>query len=224
MKRTVKLAAIAGVIGAGLTLLALTPLLGHHITKGKAKRRRRLPAWNLNRWIRINSAGDVTVFVNKSDMGQGVFTSLPMIVAEELDADWTKISAAPSPSGEGYADPAWGMQLTGGSTSVMHMFDCGQASCLWGRTDLLRHGGCRADSGRAQGGPDRQRDCSYRPLDHGGLEGEEGAEGEMVPGFRSGTEHRNAEDPLPRMVGEGWKNGEANRKCGERSFRRGEED
>lgn len=123
MKRTVKLVVTAGMIGAGLTLLALTPLLGHQIIKGKAKRRRRFPAWNLNRWIRINSEGEVTVFVNKSDMGQGVFTSLPMIVAEELDADWTKISVAPSPSGEGYADPVWGMQLTGGSTSVMHMFD-----------------------------------------------------------------------------------------------------
>ena len=123
-KRALLMAGGAGVLGAGVALLILGPRLGYHVLKKvKAQRGKRLEGWNLNRWIRIDSSGAVTVFVNKSDMGQGVFTALPMILNEELDADWARISVAASPSGDGYADPVWGMQLTGGSTSVMHMFD-----------------------------------------------------------------------------------------------------
>ena len=68
-------------------------------------------------------SGTVTVIVNKSEMGQGVYTSLPMIVAEELSADWKKVVMTEvAPAANRYKDPAWGMQATGGSTSVRHMY------------------------------------------------------------------------------------------------------
>ena len=45
----------------------------------------------LNAFVRIGSDETVTIIVNHSEMGQGVYTSLPMLVAEELECDWSKI-------------------------------------------------------------------------------------------------------------------------------------
>ncbi len=66
-----------------------------------------------NAWLRIDLDGSVTVTVAKSEMGQGVRTSLPMLLAEELEADWSKIRIEPA-----LADPKYGDMTTGGSTSV----------------------------------------------------------------------------------------------------------
>jgi isoquinoline 1-oxidoreductase beta subunit len=70
-------------------------------------------------WIRIGTDDTVTVMVDRSEMGQGVSTALPMLVAEELDADWSTIRYRFAPANEAYYNPLiGGMQLTGGSTSV----------------------------------------------------------------------------------------------------------
>ena len=63
--------------------------------------------------IEIGSNGDVTIWVAKSDMGQGVRTALPMIVAEELDADWQRVKIR-----QAHYDRKFGSQGTGGSSSV----------------------------------------------------------------------------------------------------------
>ena len=71
-----------------------------------------------NAFIRIATDDTVTVIVNKSEMGQGVYTSLPMLIAEELEADWSKIRVESAPVDQAYAHPAFGIQMTGGSTST----------------------------------------------------------------------------------------------------------
>jgi len=72
-----------------------------------------------NAFLRIGEDGKVTIVVNKSEMGQGVYTSLPMLVAEELEADWSKISVKAAPVDPAYNHALWGaIQGTGGSTSV----------------------------------------------------------------------------------------------------------
>jgi len=71
-----------------------------------------------NAFIRIAPDETVTIIVNKSEMGQGVYTSLPMIVAEELDADWSSIRVESAPVNPAYNHTEWGIQGTGGSTSV----------------------------------------------------------------------------------------------------------
>ncbi|MGH7562540.1 MAG: molybdopterin cofactor-binding domain-containing protein [Gemmatimonadales bacterium] len=71
-------------------------------------------------WIRIGSDGVVTVMVDRAEMGQGVSTALPMLVAEELDADWSSVRYEFATANPVYANPLFqgGMQATGGSTSV----------------------------------------------------------------------------------------------------------
>ncbi|MEW6117434.1 MAG: xanthine dehydrogenase family protein molybdopterin-binding subunit [Nitrospirota bacterium] len=76
------------------------------------------PPLEPNAFIRIGTDNTVTIIVNHSEMGQGVYTSLPMLVAEELEADWTKIRVEPAPVDPAYNHTAFGMQMTGGSTSV----------------------------------------------------------------------------------------------------------
>src|SRR5437773_2352490 len=56
-------------------------------------------------------------------MGQGVFTALPMILADELDADWTKVRFEPAPVDPVYNNPVFKMQMTGGSTSTWSSFE-----------------------------------------------------------------------------------------------------
>jgi len=72
----------------------------------------------MNAFIRIGADDTVTIIVNHSEMGQGVYTSLPMLIAEELECDWTKIRVEAAPVDPAYNHPQWGIQGTGGSTSV----------------------------------------------------------------------------------------------------------
>jgi len=71
-----------------------------------------------NAFVRIGTDERVTVIVNHSEMGQGVYTSLPMLLADELDADWNKVGFEAAPVDPKYNHPAFGMQMTGGSSSV----------------------------------------------------------------------------------------------------------
>ena len=76
-----------------------------------------------NAWLRIRPDGVVTVLLNKSEMGQGTWTSLAMVVADQLDMEWKGIRVEASPVRDEYKDPIFGMQLTGGSTGIRHMYD-----------------------------------------------------------------------------------------------------
>ncbi|HEX6705021.1 MAG TPA: xanthine dehydrogenase family protein molybdopterin-binding subunit [Albitalea sp.] len=69
-------------------------------------------------FVRIDGQGIVTVMVNRLDFGQGVITGLPMLVAEEMDADWSRVRGELAPAGEAYKDPAFGIQMTGGSSAT----------------------------------------------------------------------------------------------------------
>jgi isoquinoline 1-oxidoreductase beta subunit len=68
-------------------------------------------------FLRIDSNGSITVIVGRSEMGQGVATALPQLVAEELDAAWDQVSFEFAPAHPAYGP--MGMQVTGGSTSVV---------------------------------------------------------------------------------------------------------
>ncbi len=83
------------------------------------------PAANFqpNAFIRIAPDGKVTVTVGQAEMGQGVLTSLPMIVADELEVDWKDVTYEHGPPGKEFINPVLGGQITGGSASVKGFFD-----------------------------------------------------------------------------------------------------
>jgi isoquinoline 1-oxidoreductase subunit beta len=71
-----------------------------------------------NAWLEISTAGAITIWCGHSEMGQGVQTSLPMLVAEELSCDWRHVKVI-----QADLDPKYGNQITGGSGSVRSSFD-----------------------------------------------------------------------------------------------------
>ncbi len=95
----------SAVAGAGLVLGFYLP--------GRLQAAEPPAAWQPNAGIQIAPDEKVTLWVAKSEMGQGVRTSLPIILADELDCDWKNVSIEPA-----MLDPKYGRQGTGGSTSV----------------------------------------------------------------------------------------------------------
>jgi isoquinoline 1-oxidoreductase subunit beta len=72
-----------------------------------------------NAFIRIDPTGQTTLVMPQVEMGQGIYTAVAMILAEELDADFSRVTLEHAPANEKlYANPAFGVQATGGSTSV----------------------------------------------------------------------------------------------------------
>ncbi|HYA94232.1 MAG TPA: molybdopterin-dependent oxidoreductase [Thermodesulfobacteriota bacterium] len=132
-----------------------------------------VPFFALNPCIRIGNDGRVVVIVGKSEMGQGVYTSLPMLVAEELEVDWSKISIEAAPVGPEYYHAQWGMiQATGGSTSVLSEWDRLRKAGASARVMLVQAAAeiwkvdpksCRAEKGSVSHEPTHRR-LSYEEL------------------------------------------------------------
>lgn len=91
-----------------------------------------------NAFLRIDKDGTCTVFVKHLEFGQGVTTSLPMLVAEELECDWTRVRYALAPANPVYAHTAFGMQMTGGSSSVWNSWDQLRTVGAQARTMLMQ--------------------------------------------------------------------------------------
>ena len=77
----------------------------------------------INAFLRVAPDNSVTILCNHSEMGQGVWTMVPMLIAEELDADWSTVRVQHAPAAPEYADGVWSGQGTGGSFSTVHEFD-----------------------------------------------------------------------------------------------------
>src|SRR2546422_9093779 len=73
-------------------------------------------------FVHLRPDGKILITVNRLEFGQGVQTSLPMILADEMDADWSQVIAELAPAADVYKDPVFGIQLVGGSGSIAHSF------------------------------------------------------------------------------------------------------
>src|SRR5271170_6936989 len=72
-----------------------------------------------NAFIRVGGDGKITLVMPQVEMGQGVYTSIAMILAEELDADFSQVVLEHAPPDEKhYANPMFGLQATGNSNSI----------------------------------------------------------------------------------------------------------
>ena len=76
-----------------------------------------------NAFLRIGTDNTITVMLAHSEMGQSIWTTLPMLIAEELDADLSKIKVEHASAAPEYAHTAYGMQITGGSSTTWSEFD-----------------------------------------------------------------------------------------------------
>jgi len=143
--------------GAGL-------VIGFYLPHGGEEKRDALAP---NAYLRITPDDKVTVVVARSEMGQGVRTSLPMILAEELEADWSKIAIE-----QAGASTLFGDQSTGGSASVRTTWDPMRKAGAAAREMLitaaaLQWGVARADCKAENGGvlhPASNRRLSYGQL------------------------------------------------------------
>ncbi|HWJ24152.1 MAG TPA: molybdopterin cofactor-binding domain-containing protein, partial [Gemmatimonadaceae bacterium] len=106
--------------GAGLTLAFVLPARARSAfgALGDAQAAAPPASFAPNAWLSIAPDGVVLVQVDRSEMGQGVLTALPMIVAEELDADWSRVRAEHLPVDAAHPFAAQRMRITGGSSSV----------------------------------------------------------------------------------------------------------
>src|SRR2546427_9031868 len=73
-------------------------------------------------FVHIRPDGKILITVNRLEFGQGVQTSLPMILTDEMDADWSQVVAELAPAADVYKDPLFGIQMVGGSGSIAHSF------------------------------------------------------------------------------------------------------
>lgn len=92
------------------------PLLAQEGAVPKAK------AYPPDAFIHIKPDGKIVITVNRLEFGQGVQTSLPMVLADEMDADWSQVAAELAPAADVYKDPLFGIQMVGGSGSIAHSF------------------------------------------------------------------------------------------------------
>jgi isoquinoline 1-oxidoreductase subunit beta len=76
-----------------------------------------------NAFLRIGADDSVTVLLAHSEMGQGSWTGLALMVADELDCDWSKVRCEHAPAAPVYAHPAFGVQMTGGSSATWSEFE-----------------------------------------------------------------------------------------------------
>jgi isoquinoline 1-oxidoreductase beta subunit len=100
-----------GVAGSGL-------MLGIALPGARAQAGGEKFVYPPSAFIRIAPDSSVTVLINKLEFGQGVFTSMAMLIAEELECDWNKVRAEHAPAAQVYAHPSFGIQMTGGSDSI----------------------------------------------------------------------------------------------------------
>jgi isoquinoline 1-oxidoreductase beta subunit len=114
------------------------------------------PQYPPDAFVRIGTDDSVTILINKAEMGQGVYTSLAMLVAEELECDWSKVRAEAAPVAPVYGHTIFGLQMTGGSSSVWSSWEQLRSVGAMLRTMLIEAGAkrwgvppaeCRAENG-----------------------------------------------------------------------------
>jgi isoquinoline 1-oxidoreductase subunit beta len=124
----------ATVAVGGLMLgLTLPGRAGKHGAAAAALR----PGGQLNAWLKIAGDNSITVIVDRSEMGQGVYTALPMLLAEELEVNFDAIKIVAAPVGDAYNNPGNGGQITGTSNSVQDAWDKLRIAGAQARTMLI---------------------------------------------------------------------------------------
>ncbi|HEY6823580.1 MAG TPA: xanthine dehydrogenase family protein molybdopterin-binding subunit, partial [Steroidobacteraceae bacterium] len=111
----------------------------------------------LNAWVRIGSDDSITILVDRSEMGQGVYTALPTLLAEELEIDPSQVKVVAAPVGEAYVNALNSGQITGTSNSIADAWEKLRKAGAQARSMLITAAArrwrvdpssCRASNGR----------------------------------------------------------------------------
>lgn len=115
-----KATALAG--GGMLLGFALPPVIGDAQAEEAASPAPKGPLQPYA-FIKINPDNTVEIMSNRLEFGQGTQTALPMLIAEELDVDWANVRGVLAPAGDAFKDPAFGIQMTGGSSALHNSWE-----------------------------------------------------------------------------------------------------
>ncbi len=164
-----------------------------------------------NAFIRIDRDGKVTLVMPQVEMGQGVYTSLAMILAEELDADWNRVTVEHAPANEKlYANPMLSVQATGNSNSIRAFWLPMRKAAAQSRALLIAAaakewnvdpGACIAANGSVI------HKASNRTLDYGALADKANGTPPANPPLKTPNEFRLIGKPLKRLDTPGKVNG-----------------
>lgn len=113
-------------VAGGLVIAFAIPQAKRFLMPGAEKQAAGADASKLpapNAFLRIGTDNTITVMLAHSEMGQSIWTTLPMLIAEELDADWSTIKVEHASAAPEYAHTAYGIQITGGSSTTWSEFD-----------------------------------------------------------------------------------------------------
>ncbi|QJR15752.1 xanthine dehydrogenase family protein molybdopterin-binding subunit [Usitatibacter palustris] len=131
------------------------PFLGGRLANAQAPQPKKV--FPPNAFLRIAKDNTVTIQIKHLEFGQGVQTSLPMLIAEELECDWSKVKTELAPAAAVYGNISWGgMQGTGGSSSVSNSWEQLRTVGAQARTMLIQAAAdawkvkpadCRAEKG-----------------------------------------------------------------------------
>ncbi|KGJ98710.1 xanthine dehydrogenase family protein molybdopterin-binding subunit [Thalassotalea sp. ND16A] len=105
---------VAGIASSGLVMGVSLPSFAGTANKGSAA-----AEFNPNAFIHLSENGDTLIYCGRCEMGQGISTALPAAVADEMEADWSKVSIEQADGNEA----KFGSQATGGSASIRKMFE-----------------------------------------------------------------------------------------------------
>ncbi|HXI79080.1 MAG TPA: molybdopterin cofactor-binding domain-containing protein, partial [Steroidobacteraceae bacterium] len=118
-------------VGGGLIIALTLPGAAGSAPAGRAA------ASQLNAWLKIARDNSITIIVDRSEMGQGVYTALPMLMAEELNINLDLIQIVAAPVGDAYISPGNGGQITGTSNSVQESWAKLRTAGATARTMLI---------------------------------------------------------------------------------------
>lgn len=133
----------SAVIGGGLVVAFVIP--GARRFASAAPAAAGASGFAPNAFLRVGNDDSITVLIAHSEMGQGIWTALPMLIAEELDADWSKVRVEHAPAAPAYAHAVFGMQMTGGSSSTWSEFERYRQAGAAARNMLLQAAAARTN-------------------------------------------------------------------------------
>ncbi|MDR6204343.1 xanthine dehydrogenase family protein molybdopterin-binding subunit [Paraburkholderia sp. SIMBA_055] len=141
LKFGVSVGAAAGgglLLGFSLPAVSQDQKSGKSVIGGDANEAPQNGVFAPNAFIQIDTAGKVTLVIPKVEMGQGVYTSIPMLIAEELEVPLDTVTLDHAPPDEKlFTDPLLGGQLTGGSTSIRYAWEPMRRAGATARTLLV---------------------------------------------------------------------------------------